>query len=116
MSRSPRTADGEMTLFDTIYKRRPRKGLTGMWPLAQHDGSRRAPWLVYCNLHQQAVAHGYLTGAVFHKRNAHGHDKYKLMLVGRCPFRPKRRVLRYYPIQLTEAEAQALTPAKDWVY
>jgi hypothetical protein len=96
-----------MKLFAQLLERRPRKGLA-TWPLTQHEGSRRAPWLVYCNLHQQAVTHYYLTGAVFHQRNAHGHDKYKLMLVGRCPFHLKRRVLRYYPIQLTEAEAQEL--------
>ena len=57
------------------------------------------------NLHEEALSYGFLTGALFTQRSVRG-TKFKLVLVGQCPW--EKRNLRYYPLNLTEEEAESL--------
>ena len=78
----------------------PRKGETS-WPFAHRDsrtGRGKAPWLVAANLHEWALANGYLTGAIF-KRTQRSKTSLRLLLVGPCPYTPGR--LRYYTASLS---------------
>jgi hypothetical protein len=44
-------------------------------------------WLVERNLHEWAKSHGYLTGAIFHRRRRRrGKTQARLLLVGPCPY------------------------------
>ena len=81
--------------------RLPRKGKPS-WPFAggYFTSGRPKPskWYVAANLHEWALAHGYLTGAVFKRTRGKTKTSFQLLLVGPCPWSPGH--LRYYTTSL----------------
>jgi hypothetical protein len=81
------TPEQEQALADALGKL-PKKG--GTEPHIKG-------WSVAANLHEWAMAHGFLSGAVFtltKTRKGHSKTKAKLFLIGPCPWHPGHQ--RYY--------------------
>ena len=76
--------------LEQALKHLPRKGSIN-YPL--YCSWKKSPWTIELNLHDWAIEHGYLTGALF-KKTTRFKTTYKLLLAGPCPW--EEGALRWY--------------------